>query len=81
MRNPLSYINEGQVFTGKEINEWCYAQLDKGTSFRAREARRLLRKHYKDNRLYVNAWTCRDSGSGSPSMMIFRRYENENEIE
>ena len=76
MKNPLSYVNTGYVFTGKEINDWCYTQLNKGTSYAAREARRLLRKNYKDNRLYVNEWTCRDSGSGSPRMMIFRRYDN-----
>ena len=76
MKNPLSYTHRA-LFTGKEINDWCYAQLEKGTSYAAREARRLLRKNYKNDRVYQNAWTCRDSGGGSPMMMIFERYNNE----
>lgn len=74
MRNPLSYITGGNIFTGKEINDWCYAQLHKGNSYAAKEARRLLRKNYKDNRLYVNSGACRNSGSGSGMMTVFRRY-------
>jgi hypothetical protein len=77
MKNPLSYVTEGNIFTGKEINDWCHSQLHKAPAYAAREARRLLRKNYKDDRLYTNEWTCRDSGSGSPLMMVFRRYKEE----
>ena len=73
MRNPLSY-NQRSIFSGLEINEWCYDQINHGTT-RAREARRLLRKNYKNDRIYILEWTCRNSGSGSPYMVIFRRYE------
>ena len=76
MKNPLSYTHKA-VFTGKEINDWCRSQLHKAPAYAACEARRLLRKNYKDDRLYTNEWTCRDSGSGSPLMMVFRRYKEE----
>lgn len=77
MKNPLSYVTEGNIFTGKEINDWCRSQLHKAPASVAREARRLLRKNYKDDRLYTNELTCSDTGSGSPLMMVFRRYREE----
>lgn len=73
MRNPLSYT-QPSIFSGFEINEWCRDQIDRGT-VRAREARRLLRKNYKNDRMYILEWTCRDSGAGSQLMIVFRRYE------
>ena len=73
MRNPLSYT-QPSIFSGFEINEWCRDQINHGT-VRAREARRLLRKNYKNDRMYILEWTCRDSGAGSPLMIVFRRYE------
>ena len=76
MKNPLSYTHKA-VFTGKEINDWCRSQLHKAPAYAAREAHRLLRKNYKDDRLYINELTCRDTGSGSPLMMVFRRYKEE----
>jgi len=75
MRNPLSY-NQPEIFSGYEINEWCRNQMTRGTT-RAREARRLLRKNYKNDRMYILSWGSRDSGSGSPSIIVFRRYEND----
>jgi len=75
MRNPLSYTNQA-FFTGKEINEWCRAQLNK-TSARAREARRLLSKNYKDDRIYQIDRTSHDSGCNAPLMIVFRRYKGE----
>ena len=80
MKNPLSYTTKA-LFTGKEINSWCYAQLNKAPSFAAREARRLLRKNYKDDRIYENDWTCRDTGAGAPLMVVFKRYKMEGEKE
>ena len=80
MKNPLSYTHKA-LFTGKEINDWCYAQLKKGTSYAAREARRLLRKNYKDDRIYENEWTCRDTGVGAPLMVVFKRHKIEKEKE
>ena len=74
MRNPLSYHGNDVLFYGFEINEWCRDQVNRGTT-RAREARRLLRKHYRDDRIYVTDWCSRDSGSGAPMMMVFRRYK------
>lgn len=75
MRNPLSYT-QSRIFYGFEINEWCREQMNRGTT-RASEARRLLRKNYKDDRMYILDWTCRNSGSDSPSMIVFRRYNND----
>jgi hypothetical protein len=73
MKNPLSYT-QPQMFYGFEINEWCRDQINHGT-VRAREARRLLRKNYKDDRIYVLEWTCRNSGVNSSMMIVFRRYD------
>ena len=76
MKNPLSYTHKA-IFTGKEINDWCYSQLHKAPAYAAREARRLLRKNYKEDRLYQIAWCMRNSGSGAPMMMVFERYTEE----
>ena len=75
MRNPLSYT-QSRIFYGFEINEWCRDQINHGT-VRAREARRLLRKNYNNNRMYILEWTCRNSGANSPMMIVFRRYNND----
>lgn len=76
MKNPLSYTNS-TIFTGKEINDWCYAQLEKGTSNAARIARRLLRKNYKDDRIYRNVSILSDTGADAPLMIVFERCRDE----
>lgn len=72
--NVLSVHGSNHVFTGKEINDWCRDQVNHGTA-RMREARRLLRKNYRDDRLYSPIWCDRNSGSGSGQMIVFRRKE------
>ena len=72
MKNILSY-KEGSIFTGQEINEWCIAHQD------LHVARVLLRKKYKDDRLYKSIHVPRDSGCGSRMITIFERadkYDN-----
>lgn len=72
--NVLSGGNYPHIFTGKQINDWCKEQVNHGTS-RWREARRLLRKNYKDDRLYISRLTSKNSGCGSGYTLVFERIE------
>lgn len=73
MKNPLSY-KIGSIFSGKEINDWCVSQLHKWPSREAAEARRLLRKNYNNERVYISEYAPRDTGCGSQLMIVFRKY-------
>lgn len=66
MKNILSY-KEGSIFTGREINEWCYTHQD------LHVARVLLKKKYKDDRLYKSVRVPSNTGCGSRMILIFER--------
>ena len=59
MKNILSY-KPGTRFTGLEIKDWIYEQLDKHTSHE-RMARYMLRfANIKDDKQYFISIECRD---------------------
>ena len=66
MKNILSY-KPGSYFTGKEIKEWCLTHQD------LHVARVLLKKQYKDDRLYKSILIPRDSGVNSHKIIVFER--------
>ena len=68
MKNILSY-QAGTIFTGKEINEWCLTHQD------LHIARVLLKKKYKNDRLYKSIKVPRDSGADSYMITVFERVD------
>ena len=66
MKNILSY-QPGSILSGKEINEWCMTHQD------LHVARVLMKKKYKDDRLYKLIKVPRDSSVNSYMITIFER--------
>lgn len=71
--NPLS-IQNGQTISGKEINEWCKDQILNNKSH-ARDARRLLEKHYQDDRFYMATFKIETGCGDKPHVRIFNRLQ------
>lgn len=75
MLNPLS-LQLGQKITGKEINDWCYDQIENNKSHR-KQAEFFLTKHYKDDRMYYKTYKAETAGGVKPYVIVFERCEKE----
>jgi hypothetical protein len=71
MLNPLS-LQVGQEITGKEINDWCLYQI-KNNGSHYKQAKYLLTKNYKDDRVYCKSYKIETSGSAQPYIIEFNK--------
>lgn len=71
MLNPLS-LQMGQTCSGKEINDWCNYQI-KNNGSHYKDAVRLLKKNYKDDRTYCKSIKAKTAGCGEPDIIEFRK--------
>ena len=71
MLNPLS-LQIGQTCSGKEINDWCNYQI-KNNGSHYKDAVRLLKKNYKDDREYYKTIKVKTAGVGEPDIIEFRK--------
>lgn len=74
MINPLS-IQFGQIISGKDINEWSEYQINTNDSH-IKDAFRLKKKEYKNERLYVKTYKIETAGSLPPKFrytILFKR--------
>lgn len=71
MLNPLS-LQMGQTCFGKEINDWCNYQI-KNNGSHYKDAVRLLKKNYKDDRMYCKTIKAKTAGCGEGDVIEFRR--------
>ena len=71
MLNPLS-LQIGQTCSGKEINNWCHHQIENNGSH-YKDAVRLLKKNYKDDRIYCKSIKAKTAGLGEPDIIEFRK--------
>lgn len=72
MLNPLSIQIGTQKISGKEINDWCIDQILNHGSHE-KDARRLFRKNYRDNRMYILTYKVETSGSPTEHTLVFRK--------
>ena len=70
MLNPLS-LQIGQTCTGKEINDWCRYQIENNGSH-YKDAVRLLKKNYRNDRMYYKSIKTKTAGSGESDVIEFR---------
>lgn len=71
MLNPLS-LQMGQTCSGKEINDWCNYQINNNGSH-YKDAAKLLKKNFKDNREYYKTIKVKTAGVGESDIIEFRR--------
>ena len=71
MLNPLS-LQLNQTCTGKQINDWCRYQVESNGSH-CKDAVRLLKKNFKDDRTYYKTIKAKTAGVGEPDIIEFRR--------
>lgn len=69
--NPLS-IQNGQTISGKEINDWCADQIINHKSHE-KDAMRLKRKNYRDDRMYTATFKIETSCSDKQHERIFSK--------
>ncbi|MBP3226729.1 MAG: hypothetical protein J6M08_07410 [Methanobrevibacter sp.] len=75
MLNPLS-LQMGQTCSGKEINNWCRYQVENNGSH-YKDAVRLLKKNFKDDRIYYKTIKAKTAGCGEADVIEFDRVNNE----
>lgn len=75
MLNPLS-LQMGQTCSGKEINNWCRYQVENNGSH-YKDAVRLLKKNFKDDRTYYKTIKAKTAGCGEADVIEFARVNNE----
>lgn len=71
MLNPLS-LQIGQTCSGKEINDWCRYQIENNGSH-YKDAVRLLKKNYRNDREYYKTIKVKTAGVGEPDIIEFRK--------
>ena len=71
MLNPLS-LQMVQTCSGKEINDWCNYQINNNGSH-YKDAAKLLKKNFKDDRKYYKTIKVKTAGVGEPDIIEFRR--------
>lgn len=71
MLNPLS-LQIGQTCSGKEINDWCRYQIENNGSH-YKDAVRLLKKNYKNDRTYCKSYKIETGGCDVPIIIEFDR--------
>ena len=70
MLNPRS-LQIGQTCSGKEINNRCHYQIENNGSH-YKDAVRLLKKNYKNDRKYYKTIKAKTAGSGESDVIEFR---------
>ena len=70
MLNPLS-LQFNQTCTGKQINDWCRYQIENNGSH-YKDAVRLLKKNFKDDRTYYKTIKAKTAGCGEADVIEFR---------
>ena len=71
MLNPLS-LQMGQTCSGKEINDWCNYQI-KNNGSHYKDAVRLLKKNFRDDRKYYKTIKVKTAGCGEHDVIEFRK--------
>ena len=71
MLNPLS-LQMRQTCSGKEINDCCNYQI-KNNGSHYKDAVRLLKKNFKDDRTYSKSIKAKTAGLGEPDIIEFRK--------
>ena len=71
MLNPLS-LQMGQTCSGKEINDWCNYQI-KNNGSHYKDAVRLLKKNFRDDRTYCKSIKAKTAGCGEHDVIEFRK--------
>ena len=71
MLNPLS-LQLNQTCTGKQINDWCRYQVENNGSH-YKDAVRLLKKNYKDDRTYCKSIKAKTAGCSEADVIEFDR--------
>lgn len=71
MLNPLS-LQFDQTCTGKQINDWCRYQIENNGSH-YKDAIRLLKKNFKDDRTYYKTIKAKTAGCGEADVIEFAR--------
>ena len=71
MLNPLS-LQMGQTCSGKEINDWCNYQI-KNNGSHYKDAVRLLKKNFRDDRKYYKTIKVKTAGCGEHDIIEFRK--------
>lgn len=71
MLNPLS-LQMGQTCFGKEINDWCNYQI-KNNGSHYKDAVRLLKKNFRDDRKYYKTIKVKTAGCGEADVIEFRK--------
>lgn len=71
MLNPLS-LQMGQTCSGKEINDWCNYQI-KNNGSHYKDAVRLLKKNFRDDRKYYKTIKAKTAGCGEHDVIEFRK--------
>lgn len=71
MLNPLS-LQIGQTCSGKEINDWCRYQIENNGSH-YKDAARLLKKNYKNDRIYCKSYKIETGRCDVPTIIEFDR--------